>query len=408
MARFRYRALGPDGRVLTGEADGTTERDVARDLRGRGARPIEVGPATSGSRLMQALQADVLPRAALTARERVAFTQSLATLAEAGVPLDRALAIARDLGESRAVRAVSARLLDRMLEGASLADAMEAEPSAFPPLYLGTVRGAEASAALAPALARLASSEEAAARRTSQLRSALIYPAILTITAVLCIGVLLAYVVPTFEPMLREAGRDLPLGTRITLAIAGGARTAAPVAIPALLLAAALAQAALRRPGPRAAWHGLLLRLPVLGPLRRKLASAALARMLGELLSGGVDLQRALPLAREAVGDAAMRAAVARATPRALAGEGLGRAFAETGVLAPLTVQLMEVGERTGRLPAMLTRSADILDEEARTALARLMALVTPVITLVMGGAIALVVGSILTALFSLNELAVR
>lgn len=408
MARFRYRALGPDGRVTTGLLDAASEREAARSLRGRGARPIELGPATSTSRLAEVLHADVLPRAALTARERVALTQALATLAEAGVPLDRALAIARDLGESRAARAVAGRLLDRMVEGASLADAMEAEGAAFPPLYLGTVRGAEASAALAPALARLAASEEAAGRRASQLRSALIYPAVLTATAVVCVGVLLAYVVPTFEPMLAEAGRDLPLSTRITLALADGARGAAPVAIPAALLALALAQAALRRPGPRLAWHRLLLRLPVVGPLRRKLASAALARMLGELLAGGVDLQRALPLAREAVGDAAMRAAVARAAPRALAGEGLGRAFAETGVLAPLTVQLMEVGERSGRLAAMLTRSADILDEEARTALARLMALVTPLITLAMGGAIALIVGSILTALFSLNELAIR
>jgi general secretion pathway protein F len=406
MGRFHFRALGPDGRVETGLLDGPSTDAVAAAIRGRGALPIRVAPATGGHRAWALLQTDVTPRAALSARERVALAQSLATLLEAGVPIDRALALSRDLGGSRRARRVAGRLLERMTGGASLADALAEEGSAFPPLFVGIVRGAEASATLAPALARLARSEEEAARRSTALRSALVYPAFLIATGVGCMVVLLAYVVPSFEPMLERAGRELPAITRAVMAAADAARTLAPPALPLLLLAAAGAQLALRRPGVRAAWHRLLLRLPVVGPVRRKLASAALARGLGEALGGGVDLPRALRLASDGVADAAIRARVAAAAPRVEAGEGLGRAFAEGGLLAPLTVQLMEVGERSGRLPEMLLRSADMLDEEARTTLDRLMALLTPALTLAMGAAIALVVGSILSALLSLNDLA--
>lgn len=406
MSRFRYRALDGQGRIVTGLVEVASARDAVAQLRLRGHLPIRVAPADRWAGFLELLNRDITPRAVLPPRDRVVLTQAIATLIEAGVPLDRCLEMVGELGETPAVRRNALRLLERVTGGASLADAMDAEGPAFPPIYRGVVRAAEASATLGPVLARLVVSEETAAKRRAALRSALIYPVFLCTTAAICVGVLLIFVVPTFEPMLIEAGAALPLSTRIVLASARFVGAAWPLLLVGCLAIALGAQMALARPAIRERWHRTLLRLPLVGPLRRKLGSAALARVLGELLAGGVALPTALRLALGGLDDAAFSAELARATPRIEAGQGLGRAFAEGRVVAPLAVHLMEVGERSGKLAAMLTKSADILDEGAKTTLDRAMTLLTPVVTLVMGGIIALIISSILFALFSLNDLA--
>lgn len=403
--RFHFRALDAEGRLVSGTLKAADVDSAAADIRARGHMPVRVDPGAAKAGLMALLEVEITPRRVLSLRDRVTFLQALATLLTSGIAMDQALRITADLGETKPIRAIAKRLLGRVSEGVPLGDAMASEGKAFPEMTLGIVRAAEASGSLGPALLRLSQAEDAAVKRQAALRSALIYPAFLVVTAILCIGVLLAFVVPTFQPMLEAAGRAPPRSTQIVLAIAGFAQNWGPVLLPLAFVMFAVLQALLRRPGPRVIWHHLLLALPVMGPLRRKFSSATLARILGEQLAGGVDLQRALRLSQEGLGDAAIRAEVASSLARVEAGERLAAVFGGS-LLSPLVVQLMDVGERTGTLPAMLNRAADILDDQARVTLDRLIGLLTPVITLVMGLVIGLIVTSILFALFSLNELA--
>lgn len=404
--RFHFRALDGRGEIVSGTLDACDEGAAAADLRARGHVPMRVDRTPARRGLSALLAIEITPRRVLSLRERVTVLQALATLLTSGIAMDRALRITAELGETRAIRTVAARLLERTLEGASLADAMAAEGRAFPPMTLGIVRAAEAGGNVGPALERLAAAEDASAKRQAALRSAMIYPAFLCLTALVCIGVLLVFVVPTFQPMLDAAGRAPPRSTAIVLAAASFVRSWGAAVVPLCFVALAAAQPVLRRPGPRAALHRAWLALPLVGPLRRKLGTATLARLLSELLAGGVDLQRALRLSLDGLGDAALRADVALALPRIEAGERLAAVFAGRASVAPLAVQLMDVGERTGTLPSMLGRAADILDDQARVTLDRLIGLATPVITLVMGALIGLIVTSILFALFSLNDLA--
>ncbi|MEL6564749.1 MAG: type II secretion system F family protein [Pseudomonadota bacterium] len=403
---FWVSAIDADGKIVSGLRRAASPDEVVGALRTEGQRPIEIKPAAQSNRLMALLNTEITASNAMRPRARVAFTQSLAALIDAGVPLDNALSITADLAEEKAHRQLATRLLGRMQEGSGLADAMSDEGHAFPPVYMGIVRAAEASGRLGPALARLAVMEEAVGKRQAALRAAMIYPAFLTFTAVICITVLMIYVVPSFTPMLENAGQQVPPLTRGVIATAEAMRSVGPALLPLLLLLVGAAQLALRRPGTRVLWHHALLRLPLIGPLRQKLASAAFARIFGELLAGGVDLRRALRLSRDGMGDFALRAETDAALPRIEAGERPADVFRKSRALAPMTRQMMDVGSRSGKLAEMLIKSADMLDDEVRRRLDALIALFTPVVTLLMGGVIALIVTSILFALFSLNELA--
>jgi general secretion pathway protein F len=407
VARFRYRALDAAGASVMGEIEAADVPGAVESIRAQGRLPVSVEAAEAGG-LWALLNTEITPRAALPEGDRIAFTRALATLAGAGLPIDRALEIVRDLGERRAARAIAGRLLEAVRGGASLAEAMDGEAAAFPRAYRSVVRAGEAGAALGPALARLAEGEEAAAKRRSGVRSALVYPAFLLVSSVGAVAVLLIYVVPTFEPMLAEAGVAPPLSTRIVMAAGRVATGGWPLMLGGVLALALGLRLALLSPGFRLRWSRALLAAPVVGPLRRKLQTARLVRLLGELLASGVALPAALRLAREALSDAAFRDDLARATPEVEAGRGLAGPLSEGGTLSPLALQLIRVGEESGRLAPMLLKAADILDDEAKGALDRLIATLTPTLTLAMGALIALIVSSILFALFSINELAIR
>ncbi|MFV0474127.1 MAG: type II secretion system F family protein [Pikeienuella sp.] len=407
MAAFTYRALDAAGARERGEIEAPDRAAAAGRLRARGLLPVAVEPQRPGG-LMALLNTEITPRGALSRSDRVGFTRGLATLSGAGLPMERALEILAELGEAKRARAAAAKLLASVRGGASLGDAMDEQPAAFSAAFRSVVRAGETGATLAPALARLADEEEKAAKRRGALISALAYPAFLSFASVGAVAVLLIHVVPTFAPMLKTAGVAPPLSTRIVIGAGDIAARGWPLILAAVAGLILGAQAALMAPGLRLRWSRIRLSLPLAGDLRRKFATARAARLLGELLAGGVALPAALKLAGEAAGEPAFRAEIARAAPLVEAGRGLSAPLTEGGVFSPLALQLIRVGEESGQLAPMLLKSADILDEEASAALDRALGLLTPALTLAMGALIALIVSSIMFAMFSINELAIR
>lgn len=403
MPVFAYRAVDRSGTVVSGTLTAPDQSAALAALQADGALPIKLAPRGG---LMAALTTEITPRDGMGLAELGAFFRSVATLLGAGLPLDRALTTVHELGASRPARAVAGRLAEAVRSGASFADALDGEAAIVAPLWRGMVRAGEAGARLEETLADLAATLEVQAKRRGALRSALIYPAFLLATAVGAVALLLGYVVPTFEPLLDDAGVAPPAITQAVIAAGRVVEAHGLWILAAIALALIGFRQSLAIPAIRLGWHRALLGAPVLGRVLREFETARLTGLLGHLLSSGVALPAALRLIPGALSNAVVTAEIARITPLVESGQGLAAPLREGAVLPPLALQLIQVGEESGQLAPMLLKAAEIFDDQARRAFDNALSLVTPVLTLVMGVVIAVIISSILFALFSINELA--
>lgn len=406
MPQFRFRAIDRNGEEISGVLNAETQDAVVADLHGQGALPIRVEAGASGG-LMALLNTEITPRDALSLADLVALTRSMATLLDAGLPLDRALQTIAELGATAPVRRAGGELLTAVREGAALSDALDRQPRVYPAHMRAMVRAGEAGARQAETLAELAEGLETMAKRRGALRSALIYPAFLVLTALGSVALLLGYVVPTFEPLLSDAGVEPPRLTQAVMATGAFVQDWGLVCLGLLLLLALAFRAGLMLPAFRLQWHRVLLRVPVLGRAIADLETARLTGLLGALLTAGVALPRGLGLSADAAGNAVFRQTLSDVTPLVEAGRGLAGPLQEQSPFPPLALQLISVGEESGKLAPMLLKTAEIFDAQSRRTIEQALALITPTLTLVLGLVIAVIIGSILFALFSINELAI-
>lgn len=402
MPVFRYVAIDQAGQLTRGTMDAPDEAAVVDRLRRAGSLPMRAEPA--GGRLRALLHTEV-GRRGLSRQAVAEFTRELAVMLDAGQDLDRALRFIAQTAPPR-VRPTVEAIRQAVRDGGSLAAALARHPASFSRLYVALVRAGEAGGNLAETLGHTASLLERQRALASTVASALIYPGLLLAAALGSIALLLTQVLPQFVPLFEQSGAVLPGPTRAM--IAAGAFLSA-YGLPLLLapvVLALLARQALRRPGPRLLADRLLLRLPVAGRLAREVAAARLTRTLGALLSGGVPLIAALGIARDAVGSPAAAAAVEAAALSAKGGAGLSRPLERSGVFPARTVHLLRLGEETARLGPMALRAAEIHEEAVRLGVQRLVSLLVPGITVVMGAAVAAIVSALLLAMLGLNDLA--
>lgn len=423
MATFYYRAVTAAGRWQEGTREGKSEKAVARDLQTLGLAPVYIGLSPEGGRgshgtisvpwvgrgrgdspgASQSFWA-FWSGGRVTSRDRLLFTQELATLLHAGVPLDRALTICSELTENRAFREILADVLRQVRAGKSLAEALEAQGKAFSRLYVNMVRAGQASGTLAAIFERLAQLEAASAEWRSQLISSLIYPALLTAVAGASLAVLMNVVVPRFAQVFESTGLPIPLPTYLLLETSRLLETYGWIALLAAVAGAVLFRRALQTPAGRERWDRFLLGVPLVGDLLRRAETARFARTMATLVSGSVPLVQSLGLAREVVGNRVMAASLDRVAQGVKRGEGIAAPMRRTGVFPPLAAHLLTVGEETGRLDTMFERLANIYDRETQVAVRRLTALFEPVVILGMGLMVGVIVLSLLMAITSINE----
>jgi general secretion pathway protein F len=405
MPLFRFKAITPAGQLVEGEMEAGTEHVVIQRLREDGNYPIRAEPAQPRSAIRQWLDREISERS-LSVKEIALITREFATLLEAGVSLDRALGILIGLAQKPAVRDVLTDVHQRVEGGASIGDALEAHPRAFPPFYVNMIRAGEASGQLSDVLSRLAEFLERSRELTASVRSALIYPAVLVGMAGLSLVVVLTVVLPEFEPIFADAGRDLPVATQIVRAMGHGVREYWWIAALIGFVSYALIRRDIATAEGRNRWHGFLLHLPILGHLKRRLAFARFARMLGTLLANGVSVLAAMALSREVVGNEVLNRALERVAVTVREGGGLAAPLARAKIFPQLAVDLISVGEESGHLEQMLLKAADIYDQEVKQTIDRAMTLLVPVLTIGLGFLIAAIIGSVLVAILSVNELA--
>lgn len=401
LATFRYRALRADGSVVQGDIAATSDADAVLRLRRDGARPVALsrvnGTRTGTARGPSRTQAEA-------ARVLVA---ELAVLLKAGLPLDRALALALDnIEDSRAALAMG-ELLRAVREGAPLSRAMAENPALFSPAHAAMAEAGEANGKLGEALERLSAMLEQAAELRRIIVTSMIYPVALLVIAVGVIAMMLLFVVPQFEHLLDTFHGQLPAASMAVIAASRFLREWGLWLLLGLGVGGIALAQALARPGARLALDRVVLATPQLGELARRIDTARFAHTLGALLEGGVPLPHALALARRTIGNSVIGEAVGRVADGVREGGGLAQPLAASGVLPRMAVSFLRTGEETSQLALMLSRLALVLDRDVRTRLERLVALLTPAITVFLGAAVAGIIASILSAILGFNDLAV-
>jgi general secretion pathway protein F len=324
----------------------------------------------------------------------------------AGQDIDHALRFLVQSNDDARARGILEQLRDQVREGKSLAAAVSDHPRVFSRLYVSLVQAGEASGKLAESLARLADLLEREVKLAAQVQSALIYPCLLIAAAVGTIGFLLSYVLPQFTPIFEQAGAKLPAATRTLIAIGDFVRADGLIALVALLILALAAYRFLKEPGPRMASERFLRKIPLAGALMRRTQAAHLMRTLGTLLKNGVGLVPALVISRSVLGNLTAAQIVDAATTQVKSGGRLSTALESDDFFPLQTVHLLRLGEETGQMGEMALRAADIHDEQIHRSVERIVSLMVPVITIVMGFVVAAIIGSLLVAMLSLNDLA--
>jgi general secretion pathway protein F len=382
------------------------EATVIERLQRQGSTPMRADLAGRESLIGRLLHADIGGGRRLRRQEVADLTRELATMLDAGQDLDRALQFMVETAPGARSRGVLTALRDAVRNGGSLAEALAQQPRSFPRLYVGLVRAGEAGGTLAATLEHLATLLERQRALTATLQSAMVYPLILLVAAIGSIILLLTQVLPQFVPLFEQSGAALPRPTQMLIALGGFMSDDGAYAALALLVLLVVARQALRAPRVRLEAERLVLHLPVAGGMVREVLAARFTRTLGTLLLNGVPLIAALGITRDALGNLAGVAAVDGAVLSVKGGAGLATPLERARIFPPRAIHLLRLGEETARLGPMALRAAEIHEEQARHKVQRLVALLGPTITIVMGAAIAGIFASLMLAMLSLNDLA--
>lgn len=406
MAQFQYRATDAEGKILEGVIDAAERSIAVARLQDRGLIPLKVAePTAQKSGLASISLPSFSFKRGVRQRDLLIFTHEMSTLLAAGMPLDRSLSILTDLSERPEMKAIVADVLQSVQRGKSLAEALAQHPKVFPPIYINMVKAGEIGGVLDHVLGRLTDYLERANELRDEVRSAMVYPLILLFTAFVSVTVLLTYVLPKFGAIFAQAGQSLPFTARMLLATSDAMRT---YWWAGLLVAAAVAFGVmhfLRTPGGRLKWDQVKLRLVLIGDLTRKVAVARFARTLGTLLKSGVPMLQALEIVRDVAGNLVLSQAIDEVKVGVRGGSGVAQPLNHTGVFPPLALQMISVGEETGKLDEMLIQVADYFDKEVRQSVKRLTSLLEPALLLVGGVVVAFVVLSMFSAIFSINNM---
>jgi general secretion pathway protein F len=401
MALYRYKAVTSGGELVEGQFDVASNDEAVAKIQDAGNIPLEVREAIAGS--AGGSFGRMFRRSAMNQAQVLQFTQQMATLLGAGLPLDRALQIVLDLPEAEKARRVIERVRDTVRGGAPLSDGLEAEPDVFSKLYVNMVRAGEIGGSLDGTLARLATYLERAKALKESVVNAMIYPAILIVMVFAALLVLLIFVVPQFVPMFKDMNVELPMITQIVLFVGLGLRDWWWLLALALVAIVVIARRQLADPVSRLKFDARILTARVIGQLLTKLETARLARTLGTLLKNGVPLLTAMGISRNVLGNTALAEAVEKATEEVKTGGGLAFSLSHSKRFPKLALQMIGVGEESGSLDDMLLKVADTFDIESKNTVDRMLSALVPVMTVIMTGVVGFIMMAILVPIMSVS-----
>jgi general secretion pathway protein F len=406
---YAYKGVTAAGRKTKGHLDAESPRSARARLRRDGVfiTELEEGRRSDAARSPASTGRFAV---SLPSFQRVSgldlalMTRQLSTLIGAGIPLVSALRALTDQVENAKLKGVLGNVRDRVNEGAALADAMAAGGGVFPDLYIGMVRAGEAGGALETVLERLADYLESQVRLRNKVSSILIYPTVMFLFACVVVGALVTVVLPQITELLASLNQPLPFYTRWIIALSNFARSFWwAIGLGGLGVFLTLRTLVRTRRG-RDTWDRLQLRLPLIGRVVRLVAISRFTRTLATLLAGGLPITRALDASRDVADNAVLGRAIDRARESITEGQSVAQPLRASGEFPPLVTHMIEVGERSGELEAMLGKVADTYDEQVETTVTRLTALLEPLLILVMVGIVIVIILATLVPLLNVTS----
>jgi general secretion pathway protein F len=407
MAQFQYRATDFQGKIVEGSMEAGEARAVVVRLQERGLIPIRVGAGTAPAGSAVRINLPSIGRGSTKVRnkELLIFTRELSTLLAAGVPLDKSLTTLTDLAPGKELKRITTEVLAAVRGGTSLAEALAQHPKVFPPLYVNMVKAGEIGGVLDEVLERLVDYLNNVQELRDEVRSAMTYPILLVGFGAVTVIILFVFVLPKFAAMFADLGQSLPLATRIMLAVSEAVTSWWMLLTVVVVGGGGYALYRWLVTTRRNQLDALKLRLPLVGHLTRRIEVARFSRTLGTLLRSGVPVLQALDIVREVATNAVIARAVNEVQVGVREGSGMAAPLGRNGTFPPLALQMIAVGEDTGKLDEMLLNTADYFEREVRNEVKRLTSLLEPVMILVMGVVVGFIVISMLMGVFSINDL---
>ena len=405
--KFRFEAFDKGGNILEGDVEAANVQEAQELVRSRGITPYAIRAPGLRDLMFREVhlggRVQPIPDAPLAR-----FSRDLAVLLQAGVPLDASLRIASTTADNRSMRDLALKLLEGVLEGASLADVMSKMGRRFRPEYIRIVQAGDISADLGRAMQDLADLLDRRVEIRSRIQAALAYPALLVMLAVISLAIVLGLLVPAVTPIFLENGMPLP-GMLAGMIAVRDNMPSIFILTASGLIAVFLGAGLIRRyPSLRVVFDRLYLRLPIIGAISELREAARFTRTLATLIKAGVPPLQALQSSCPLVKNQHTRGRLEQVVTDVRAGVTIGGALMKSAALPAVVQQMVAVGEESGRLQDMLIRVAVILERQEQTRAARMLAVLTPAVTILVAGMIAAIILSVMGAILSLNDLAMQ
>lgn len=401
MAAFEYKAINGKGNTVKGVFESDTIKLARQQLRGQGLNLLELNEVHNREHKTQGS----LFAHRINLRQMAHITRQLSALLRSGLAIDESLGIIAKQLESARARRILLGIRTRILEGQSFAQACDAFPSTFSPLYRATIAAGESSGKLDQVLERLADYISDKGQIHRKLQMAMIYPVMLTSVSLLVVIALLTYVVPEITGVFDKMDQQLPALTIGLIACSDFFKHNGLVLLLLFFGLAALGKAILRYDAPRLSFHRFLLTAPFICKFTKGINTARFTRTLAILTNSGVELLEALKISSQVLSNNAMRKAVETTALRVREGQSLNKALEKSGFFPAVTLHLIASGEASGQLPRMLANAADDQEREMESLTELTMGLFEPALILFMGVAVLLIVLAILLPIFEMNEL---
>ncbi len=396
LQKYEYQVRDRAGKLVSGELEADSQAAVAGKLSSMGYVPVKISEVKSDGLKTEIRIPGLSDRVKL--KDLAIFSRQFATMIGSGLSMIRALSILKEQTENRKLAETVDEIRTQVEAGGSLSDALSQHPKIFPTLYVAMVRAGEAAGMLDLVLLRIAAMLEADVKLRSKIKSAMTYPVIVFVMAILLSTVMLVFIVPTFAAMFEDLGGELPLMTRMLVTasdfVASWAGVITYIVVPASLWFAYKRVRSTEK--GRYLLDVMKLRLPVFGPLFHKIALTRFARNLSTLLAAGVPILQALEITAETVNNGPIAHAVKDVQDSVRQGESIAGPLATHDVFPPMVVQMIAVGEETGNVDGMLEKISDFYDTEIESTTESLTALMEPLMIGVIGG----IVGGMVIALY--------
>jgi type IV pilus assembly protein PilC len=390
--KFEYSVRDKKGKLVNGKLDAPNEAALVQKLRGMGYAPLTVKEANSG--MNRELKFPGSDKVGL--KDLAVMSRQFATMIDSGLSLMRALSILAEQTESKPLAKTLSEVRTDVEGGQALSVAMAKHQNVFPPLMVNMCRAGEVGGFLDKVLLQIAENMEAEVKLRAKIKSAMTYPVVVFIIAIIAVVGMLLFIVPVFTKMFDSLGGELPAPTKALVFLSSAMKIMAPIGIIAAIPLMTLWRRVKNQERVRRVVDPLKLKVPIFGELFRKVAISRFARNLGTMLQSGVPILRSLEIVGEASGNVVIRDASRAVEESVRRGESLAGPLSDHSVFPPMVVQMLAVGEDTGAMDTMLHKISEFYDQEVEATTEALTSIIEPLMIAVLGS----VVGAMIVALY--------